>query len=79
MNNSPLTEDAYYDEGVFSYNPRMENWLVHQRCAERESGGIQCEKAAIHTDLCACPEALKRWMVWKYGTKTTISERISPK
>jgi hypothetical protein len=59
--------DAFPSETTSDYNHRMESWLASQQCNQVESGMVQCEKAANHVDLCACPDALKIWLSGRYG------------
>lgn len=61
--------DAFPGETDGDYRARMERWLASQPCTERESGGVRCEKSAAHTEPCACPEAMSRWLHKRYGTK----------
>ena len=72
MGSLSLAVDAFPGETASDYAIRMEAWLDGQRCTERESGGVQCEKDANHPDKCGSPEALDRWVRMRYGTKARI-------
>ena len=72
MAKSPISNvvDAFPNEAP------MESWLESQQCTEHESGGVRCEKSAGHTDLCACPQALARWLSSRYGVAAIQMEMV---
>ena len=68
--------DAFPNETLADYCTRVESWLESQQCTAHESGGIRCEKSAAHTDPCACPQALARWLGSRRSVAATQVEMV---